>query len=312
MVIINYSSSEDKLAAELLQKRIGGRIIRGFVEPTTLREDLVVLGGQEASPTYDRLANGTFFGRSGLRVIREITPGDAGQGIIFVTNISGRQIWTVAGWLRGDTISAAEHIFLRGLPSSDTNILSLKELKLIGIKFSEVLPGGLNRLANRLDTIFTLLRTAIPGFTIRLVSLNGNTLEILVRSDSSFSASAFFVALIPFIPEILSVLSTLIITVGVIVTGWFINNIVTGKGERESIVDTVDFLEKKGFTKEQINEFLGGVNFSKILSQVGLILLVGVGGFFVFQSTSATKSNQPTPSASVGPTRSRKRTRAVA
>ena len=106
-LVIQYWGDGDKPAAELIQKTVGGKLYKGFIDPYTLKTDLVIVGGQQINPTYAIL--------EGIHVLPTITEEDHCHRVItFVPSWQGHRVWGVASWFTEDTYASAEWIAQHG------------------------------------------------------------------------------------------------------------------------------------------------------------------------------------------------------
>ncbi len=282
-MIIQYASDEDQLAANLIQKRISGSIYRGYIDPNTLSEDIIVIGGQIANSTYAAFVT--------AGVLPTITAGT--PGTVFVASYGGYNVYAVAGDLRTGTIAAAEYVYLNGLPSSTTIAGDIGELYFYEIILKETIPGAFNNLISKLAPLGTNISTLLPtGHSVDYVNLNVNTLEILIRKDvgvaSLFEPTTTFFVLI--------ILSLVALAIFVWVAGISIQKIVGGITETIVKKNASDLLDEKYRAGEiTYEEYLKGmevlwgvIDWKNILLWSLLIAAIGVGSYFVVKGFMPT------------------------
>ena len=285
-MIINYYSSEDRLAAELIQKKIGGSITRAIIDPRTSSptDNILIIGGQYSTPTYNN------FMLAGI--LPEITEGT--PGTIFVTSNQGYGVYACAGWERTGTIAAAEYIYRYGLPSSSIVAGDIGELYLYEIRLREATPGAFIDLTSKLTQIGANVSNKLPsGYSVDFTGFNNTTLTILIRKD--VGAMALFEPTISFF--VLIILGLVALAVLVWVVGITINTIVSGATESIAKKGASDLLDEKYRNGEitydeyikGIETLWGKVDWKNIILWAILLAGVGVGGYFIMTGLKKKK-----------------------
>lgn len=176
-MIIQYAVGEDRIAAELIQRKVGGRVIQYDANnPYVTSEDIIIVSGQIANATYRYYMN--------LGYIPEIRRETAGTGFVYVAKRGAQKIYAVAGWNRIDTLAAAAYVMEFGLPSYSVQVGSFHELHLITWSFDE--EGLILKVASKLASLINWLEDRLP-IENRLVwsgIRDGKYLEILVSTNS--------------------------------------------------------------------------------------------------------------------------------
>ena len=132
-MIIQYANDLDKVSAELLQRKIGGRIVKAEFSPyIQSAEDIVVVSGQIANPTYAYYVS--------IGAFPNIESSSAGLGFVYVANVGSIKVYGVAGWNRMDTITAVSYIMENGLPPSSIQTGAFNQMHLYTFDFEGVLP----------------------------------------------------------------------------------------------------------------------------------------------------------------------------
>ena len=115
-ITVQYGSNADRTAAETIAKGLKAtELVFGFVDARTITKPLVVVGAQEANPTYAQLVS--------LGVLPKITTEHAGRGLIYVRHYKGIKVVGVAGYHAAGTQAAAAYLAKRGsLPTEGASI----------------------------------------------------------------------------------------------------------------------------------------------------------------------------------------------
>ncbi len=277
-MIIQYESAEDRLAAELIQKKIGGTLHFGSINPNSLNDDIVLIGGYTQYPWGG--AN-TSYGQFALLGVVPYLVGEE-PGYIYVGTYRGYNVYGVCGWERTGTIAAAEWIYLNRLPTSNQLAGNIGELILHEITLSEKLPGGFGEVLTRITQLTSEINNRLPtGYFVDAITLNGNVLEILVRSNTPALA-------IPFIPIGIMVAIILVglgIFIGII--KWTSKDIKTAEAQIKSQQELMsECMEKYNCQyAEDIKAMFPDTrtDLQKYIMYAVLIAGMGVGGYFVFK-----------------------------
>ena len=280
-MLIQYDSNADRLAAELIRKRIGGNITRAIIDPriSSPTDDILIVGGQYANPTYNN------FMLAGI--LPEITEGTSGT--VFVASNQGYNVYACAGWERTGTIAASEYVYINGLPSSTTIAGDIGELYFYEIILKETIPGAFPNLISKLTQLGANISNRLPsGYSVDYVGLNANNLEVLIRKDVGVMAlfeptTSFFV---------LIVLALVALAVFVWVVAISVNKIVGGVTETVAKKNASDILDQKyqdgEITYEEyiegIKTLWGVIDWKNIILWSALIAAIGVGGYFVVKA----------------------------
>jgi len=178
-MIIQYANKEDYYIAKMVRDAIGGTLIfypSGVLVPN---EDMVMIGGQIANPTYD------YFARFNPNwIIYEST---AGYGFINTGLWSSNRVWGIAGWNMIDTASAARYVVINGLPNGRITAVSSKELHLVRYTVSNEWIAWFNsysgQVMNRIQGYFN----RVGDYEILWGKVEGNEFEMLIETHSPFS-----------------------------------------------------------------------------------------------------------------------------
>ncbi len=292
-MIIQYESAEDQLAAELIQKKIGGNLHFGSVDPNSLNEDIVIVGGWPDHSYGYPGANQTYRDFAALGIIPYLFVGD--PGYVYVGTHLGYNVYAAAGWGRSGTIAAAEYIYLNSLPEIDTLAGDLGELHIVSIPIN---PKVLGTVSSALSQIETQVIDAVSGFyTVREITLADNNLEILLRSDVALGlfdwrillgwiAGAVMIALGIFAGP--AIIITLVVAGGLTIAATVIYSFVTGITQQavESLQEVIDYKTSKGFTLEDAKEEANAFRLPSTKDIIKYAILLGglgVGGYFIMQ-----------------------------
>lgn len=276
-MIIQYASDEDKLAAELIQRKIGGSIYRGYIDPAALSDNIVMVGGQIANPTYNAFMN--------LGILPEVTEGT--PGTVFVSSYSGYNVYACAGWDRTGTIAAAEYVYLNGLPVSSVIAGDIGELYFYEIRLREAMPGAFSGLISKLTQFRANISDKLPpGYSIDYANLNDNTLEILIRKDVG---AMDLVVSISFL--ILIILALVALSIFVWVVGISVSKIVGGITESIAKKNASELLDEKyrsgEITYDQyikgMETLWGKIDWKNIILWAILLAGIGIGSYFVIK-----------------------------
>ena len=284
-MIIQYASDEDRLAAELIQKKIGGAIYKGYIDPATFSDSIVIVGGQIANSTYAAFVNAGV-----LPSLGENTP-----GTVFVSSYRGYNVYACAGDLRTGTIAAAEYVFLNGFPSSTTVAGNIAGLKLITIPLRNN-STLLSKTAQELDNIMGAANSLMPsGYHIDELTLSGTKLEALIRETglalgtTAMTIVAIIIGAIVFLVGLFTGYSYLLAIGGIIAGAAALTNIFTSSTGKviPGINDFFNAMVDAGVPAEEAAQIAykmfkqSSFGIKEILTWATLIAAVGVGGYFL-------------------------------
>lgn len=101
-ITVQYGSSVDFETAKMLAKGLKAKELVGVIDARMITEPLVVVGAQEANPTWAQLV--------GLGLFPSITAAYTNDGLIYVTSYKGLKVVGVAGWTKAATDAAAQYL----------------------------------------------------------------------------------------------------------------------------------------------------------------------------------------------------------
>ncbi len=156
-MIINIGSTAtpDLPVAQALASKFNGRIVWGFVDLTSITEDIIIVGGQMANQNYNWLVQQGY-----VPALRSQT---TGFGSIFYLKLSNHNIWVTTGWSVEDTAAAAHYAINMGLPKVSRVIPLLANKEAIQIHFPYASPSGMSLLSSKISDVLLNVTNKIPG-----------------------------------------------------------------------------------------------------------------------------------------------------
>lgn len=176
IISVGATATPDLPLAQAIQNKYGGFVTQQFVDVTTLTEDLVVIGGQEANPVYADLVN------RGL--VPTLRPSTTDFGSIFYFIYSGHKVWVCSGWSFEGTSVVISWILDKGFPLVDRIIPFANDKEVLQLNFPNASESGLISLRDNLSSVinFVTERTSVPIIDT-WVDVDGRNLFILKQVD---------------------------------------------------------------------------------------------------------------------------------
>ncbi|MEK6880194.1 MAG: hypothetical protein AABY22_11320 [Nanoarchaeota archaeon] len=199
---IGTNADPDFPLAQALQQKFGGEIIRGLIDINTLNQNLVILGGQIASETYNSLIN------MGLvPSLRESTT-DFGSIFYFKHN-NMHNVWVLAGWSFQGTSTAVSWVLDKGFPTVDRVIPFTDNAEVIQLYFPNATQFGMQSLNNIKNSVVNYANKFGANIQDSWVDIDGKNFFML-RKISQVQATVAPL-----------VIAAIIIAIGALVLGFY-------------------------------------------------------------------------------------------
>lgn len=173
IINIGTTANLDLPIAQALASRFNGYIIWGKIDLSQIREDIIIIGGQEANQNYNWLVQQGY--------VPSIRSETTGFGSIFYLKLFNHNIWVMTGWSVEDTQAAGMYAINMGLPYVSRVIPLSPNKEVIQVNFPYATISGINLLDSRIGDILLQVTNKIGdyGFIDGWVDKQGKNLFIL-------------------------------------------------------------------------------------------------------------------------------------